>query len=221
MGKKIEKNEEYFNVIDTELKAYLLGYFLADGCVTNPTKGKKCISMCLQEQDKYILEWFLSEIAPTCKISKYTKPSTGKTQYSFKFTAPIMAKNLEEIYGIKSRKTEDVEFKFPFEKMDSKYYHHFIRGYFDGDGFISERVVNNTQNWVPQFGFVSTSLNFILQLKEIIPEFSVPRLCTNKGKNMEYYQLIYSCKEGVIPVIKKWLYNNSKYYLKRKFNKFI
>ena len=56
MGKKINKNEEYFNVIDSEKKAYLLGYFLADGCVTNPSNGKKCISMCLQEQDKYILE---------------------------------------------------------------------------------------------------------------------------------------------------------------------
>ena len=56
MGKKLTKNEDYFNVIDSELKAYLLGYFLADGCITNPTKGNKCISMCLQEKDRYILE---------------------------------------------------------------------------------------------------------------------------------------------------------------------
>lgn len=221
MGKKLTKNEDYFNVIDSELKAYLLGYFLADGCITNPTKGNKCISMCLQEKDRYILEWFLSEIVPECKICEYTKPSTGKTQHSFKFTAPIMANNLEKIYGIKSRKTEDIEYKFPFEKIETKYHHHFIRGYFDGDGWITERIVNDSHNWVPQFGFVATSLNFILQLKEIIPEFSIPRITTNTGKNMKYYQLIYSCKEGVIPIIKKWLYHDSEYYLVRKFEKFI
>ena len=114
-----------------------------------------------------------------------------------------MAKNLEEIYNIKSQKTKDVEFKFPFEKIDSEYHHHFIRGYFDGDGFITKRGISNTQNLVPQFGFVATSLNFILQLQEIIPKFSEPRLCIRKGKNMEYYELIYSCKMGVVPVIKK------------------
>lgn len=56
MARKLTKNENYFNEIDTELKAYLLGFFLADGCVIQPATGNKCISMCLQEQDKCVLE---------------------------------------------------------------------------------------------------------------------------------------------------------------------
>lgn len=35
--KKLNKekiNEHYFDIIDTEYKSYLLGFFLADGCVS-------------------------------------------------------------------------------------------------------------------------------------------------------------------------------------------
>lgn len=218
--KKIKKNEDYFNQIDSELKAYLLGFFLADGCVMNPSSGSKCVSMCLQESDKCVLEWFIKEIAPEIKITSYTKPSTGHTQYSFKFTAKKMAENLEEIWGIKSKKTQDVEFKFPFEKIPSKLVHHFIRGFFDGDGWLTTRKHYDTGSIPPQFGFVSTSLNFILQLKELIPPITEPRICTNQGKNMIYYQLIYSLGKGRVPAIKAWLYNDAHFYLDRKKEKF-
>lgn len=218
--KKIKKNEDYFNQIDTELKAYLLGYFLADGCITNPSSGSKCVSMCLQESDKYVLEWFIKETAPEIKISKYTKPSTGHTQYSFKYTAKQMAINLENIWGIKPRKTADIEYKFPFEKIPSNLIHHFIRGFFDGDGWITLRQKTPHGLTPPQFGFISTSLNFILQLKEIIPAITIPRICINQGVSLIHYQLIYSLGKGRVPIIKSWLYNNAHYFLKRKKDKF-
>ena len=53
---KFKKNENYFNEIKTELQAYLLGFFLADGCIIEPKTGAKCIGMCLQESDKCVLE---------------------------------------------------------------------------------------------------------------------------------------------------------------------
>ena len=221
MARKLIKNENYFDNIDSEEKAYLLGFFLADGCVVYPSQGKKCISVCLQEQDEYILEWFLKAIAPNGKISRHIKKSTQKTQCNIKFTAAYMAQQLEDLYGIRPRKTHDIEYEFPFERIPTELHHHFIRGYFDGDGWITEYSTDSKGGTlVPQFGIVSTSLKFILQLKEIIPKFTEPRITVNEGKNMTYYQLIYSCGHERIPIIRAWLYNNASFYMTRKKEKF-
>ena len=46
-------NEDYFINIDTPNKAYILGFFFADG---NNNPSKQTISMALQEEDQEILE---------------------------------------------------------------------------------------------------------------------------------------------------------------------
>ena len=48
-------NEDYFDIIDTEEKAYLLGFLYADG---NHFTKKNRITIGLQEKDKHILEKF-------------------------------------------------------------------------------------------------------------------------------------------------------------------
>jgi hypothetical protein len=51
--RRYELNENYFDVIDSHDKAYILGFLFADGC-NNPKKYT--ISISLQEEDKDILE---------------------------------------------------------------------------------------------------------------------------------------------------------------------
>ena len=51
--RKFSLNESYFETIDSEEKAYWLGFILADGCL----KGHQ-FCLCLSECDKYILEEF-------------------------------------------------------------------------------------------------------------------------------------------------------------------
>ena len=50
-------NENYFNNIDCDLKAYLLGFFLADGCITMNSgfKNSYKLSINISETDKNIL----------------------------------------------------------------------------------------------------------------------------------------------------------------------
>lgn len=213
--KKFIKNEEYFNEIDSELKAYLLGFFVADGSIITPKNGIKCIGMCLKESDKCVLEWFIQEIAPSNKISFHKKKETGNIQYNIKFAAKKLIENLEELYGIKPDKTNDIEFIFPFERMSENLIHHFIRGYFDGDGTVTERK----KGLVPQIGFVSTSKKFLLQISEFIPVKDF-RITENQGKNMVYYQLWYSGGNLKDIQLYNYLYNNAKYYLQRKFDRF-
>ena len=215
--KKFIKNENYFNEITEELQAYLLGFFLADGSIIQPKTGKgtKCFGMCLKEEDNYILELFRDNISPSSKISSYTKKSTNKVQNTLKFTAPILAENLEKLYKISCNKTHDKTYEFPFELIPEKLIYHFIRGYFDGDGTINLRK----KGFVPQFGFVFTSLNLLNQFIRYIP-FNNYRIQTNIGKNIEYYQLMYSCGHGKDINIMNFLYKDANYFLKRKYEIF-
>lgn len=52
-------NEHYFDKIDTPNKAYILGFFYADGC---NIMSKSTVTMSLEETDKEILEKIRLEI---------------------------------------------------------------------------------------------------------------------------------------------------------------
>jgi len=57
--KKIySENEHFFDEINTEAKAYVLGFFFADGCNQNRdySSGQNAISFTQLEQDKDILD---------------------------------------------------------------------------------------------------------------------------------------------------------------------
>lgn len=57
--RKYSLNETYFDEIDTPTKAYILGFFYADG---SNCKSKGTIGMSLQESDKVILERIRNEV---------------------------------------------------------------------------------------------------------------------------------------------------------------
>jgi hypothetical protein len=61
--KKKTYNENYFEVIDTEDKAYFLGLIFADGCVTNnPKQHRYQLVIKLHKKDVHILENFINSI---------------------------------------------------------------------------------------------------------------------------------------------------------------
>lgn len=71
-------NKKYFDVINTEAKAYFLGLLYADGCnVQNPNTGE--ISITLQEKDRDILEKLKQEIESDYPLLIY-KPKSNKHQ---------------------------------------------------------------------------------------------------------------------------------------------
>ena len=63
-------NENYFDEINSEEKAYFLGLLYADGCNHNLDKKKK-ISISLQEEDKFILEQFSRIYYWRCSFTIY------------------------------------------------------------------------------------------------------------------------------------------------------
>lgn len=135
------QNHDYFENIDTELKAYFLGLIMADGCVLDSNKGKT-ISFGLKLSDRYLIDEFAKEIGFNGKL--YVESSDKKSTRSFgstdgfvsiRFVSDKMFNDLGK-YGIVPRKTgkEYISSNIPKEMLP-----HFIRGCFDGDGsaFVS------------------------------------------------------------------------------------
>ena len=70
-------NENYFETIDSEDKAYFLGFIFADGCVTNdPKKYRYQLTLKLHSKDVGILEKFIKSIDGEMNIWKNKKRQT-------------------------------------------------------------------------------------------------------------------------------------------------
>ncbi len=205
--KKYDIDENYFEKIDSPEKAYLLGLIYADGCNYTPTNT---VTLCLQEQDKHILEdikELLHYNAPLKKI----KPKKESHQTSFVLT--IHSKKISTdltALGVMQNKT----FKITFPYIDKDLFSHFIRGYFDGDGCIITGKRMERVSFVGTDSFINTIQDIFLEKLNLSKTVTYKR---NKEKNIStcYYKGRYSCKK-----IRDYLYNESTIHFKRKYLKF-
>ena len=129
-------NFRYFNKIDTEFKAYILGFIYADGNLFNNT-----LKIAISEKDKEILEKFKEDIKcnnPILFIKSNLK--NRQDQVSLSITDVDLRNDLID-KGVIENKTFKIVFP-SYNKVPKKLIHHFIRGYFDGDGCICVYKVN-------------------------------------------------------------------------------
>ena len=116
--------ENYFEKIDTERKAYFLGFLMADGCITERHKSQTCIAMQLKSTDEYILYELKKELKTENKVGF----SPARSHSQLKIHSDKMVEDLAK-YGVVSKKTgKEV---FPEDKIPQSLQHHFIRGFFD------------------------------------------------------------------------------------------
>jgi len=215
--KKYHINENFFEEIDNENKAYILGLIFADGCISNNT-----VKINLIETDSHILndiakiiiksEYELLTIKESTKTWKDGKTYTSKPQRLLTLNRKKMVDDLRINYGLCESKT----YKIRYPKINSKYNSHFIRGYFDGDGcfYNSKQYINNNR-----INIVSNDF-FICQLKEIIEKkLSINCTITNTSINNISRLNIY----GNIQTKKflDWIYDECDLKLNRKYLKYL
>jgi hypothetical protein len=203
-------NEDFFEVIDTEEKAYWLGFIMADGCVTRSSKlynQANRLSFNLSAIDRPHLEKFVKAINSSAKITDITPKGTYSNNpiSRLSINSVKMCNDLAK-YGIVERKTGYEHLpNLPNELMN-----HFIRGFFDGDGHAT-----TTRKTVPVIGF-SSNESMLFELKSFL--YHVVGLKGNPSilKDKSIFKLSYS---GMEDVIKLWdyLYGNATLYLERKY----
>jgi hypothetical protein len=219
----LKKNDTFFDSIDNEIKAYLLGYLIADGCICVEPKKRDGIiyaynyriAFCCSVDDETTVSLFRDYICPENTI-KYVNNTQGaknrKLQCHLKWSSRYMVEKLIN-YHILPNKTQDILFQFDFDIIkDKSLIPHFFRGFFDGDGWIT-----TNQNCI---GFVSTSKPFCQQIIQYFEQFDIRfGLYTQQSKNMEYYQISCSRKEYLYKFY-QLLYTNANFFLQRKKDKF-
>lgn len=125
------KNENYFKYIDSEFKAYILGFIYADGFVG--AHDDFCISLSDKIYDNFrILNMFKNELDTDNEII-HSYSNDGYGIYTFKFSNKILVNDLNNcgVHTCKSLKMTDIP-----HNIEKSLINHFIRGYFDGDGSI-------------------------------------------------------------------------------------
>jgi len=122
---------DFFKEINTNEKAYWLGYICGDGCI-NKNNNK----MTLTSKDEEIIIKFKTDIKSGHKISNtsYFDKRTNKTylRSSIQIGNELFVNNLINL-GVTNKKSNVLG----FPDIDEKYYSYFIAGLFDSDGSLS------------------------------------------------------------------------------------
>ena len=183
--RKYDFNEKYFDEINTEYKAYFLGFIMADGNV-NKELGQLTIN--IQEQDGYILEELKKDLNTNAEI-KYSKPEEDKGckyrqgQASLSISSAYMCKKLL-LHGIGPKKSGK---EILPDTIPQEFVPHFIRGFLDGDGHIDKDS--------KKVELCSSSINILYSIKLFaemiigVDEYKIVKYIKSYNNNMFYYKL--------------------------------
>ena len=211
LGIKIEKRVKhtfdfnYFDSIDTEEKAYWLGFIWADGYIS---------SSPLKLEDKNHLKKLQKELNTERPIL------TNNNRCRLLVNSKHFWETLNN-YGCIPKKS--LVLKFPDISIfnNTNLIRHFIRGYFDGDGCISYYKVNNTI-CKPTCSLIGTK-EFLNSIKELLndQQIIVNNIIHKDKRHITSNTYIFSITniETNIKFL-NFLYNNSNVYLDRKYNRY-
>lgn len=216
-----EFNEKYFENINTKNKAYILGFLMADGCVCKSSPSKESpdrLIIQISNKDRCILEFIQKELGSKYPIKDYIPNGTysDNLMSSLTINSTKLCSDLIK-HGVIPNKTGNES----FPKLRKNLVRHFIRGFLDGDGWITKGDGNSIT-----IGFIS-NFEMLKSIKEHISDhIDIKGLATiyedyrSERKNKDIYYLNYSHSEDITK-LKDFLYKNAEFYLERKASKLI
>lgn len=206
-------DENFFEKIDTEEKAYWLGFLYADGCAY---KRLYLVNITLSSIDIEHLEKFKNSIK-TNKLISTKQVSSG---YSPKSKASsLRIQNKKMFYDVVKQgchPAKSLILKFPTEEqVPTCLIRHFIRGYFDGDGYIS---IANRKNLRKDYevGF-SGNYEFLNKLSDILSQNNINM---HLSKDKTIFRLRCGGRKKVLKYL-NWIYQDANVYLDRKYIKYL
>lgn len=216
-------NENIFENINTEEKAYWLGFILADGSIYKRTYIRKdgiktvkqsVLKISLQEKDKQHIIKFCNFLETNMPIKEYIVGNGVNDKKSkcceIAITSKKIVGDLEKL-GVGIRKSHSV--KMP--KIRDDLIKHMIRGIWDGDGSVLYRPRNKKypNNFNPSIQICGNEniLDYINNLFE--QELNIkPSKLSGVGSIFLFRKSCSTAKKIV-----EYLYKNSNVYLNRKY----
>ena len=196
-----------FDTIDSEEKAYWLGFLFADGYVCGYHNQLE-VSLKSDDIDHLLKFKTFLEDKRDDSIIKISKVNLNDKQFE-RCRYIVGDKHFhEELINKGCIPNKSLILKFPdiniFKSEELVF--DFIRGYIDGDGCLT---ISRGRPYI----YVDGSKDFLTGLMDFIPEF---KIVPNRNKN--HCTIRANTKESL--EIYKKLYSNSTIYLDRKYNKF-
>lgn len=207
-ARKYSLDETIFDDIDTEEKAYWLGFIMGDGSVRNHCSLRLELSS--------IDETHLMKFRDFLK-SNYPIKKTRKDCSIIEAGSKRMCIELER-HGIVSRKTY-LRIKTP--KIHAELLKHFYRGLLDADGWITEHK-SKTQKPGYDLGFSSYYQDILIEIKNWASSIigkEVGSVRTRIRGNQQVSQLIIGGRFNFLK-LGEIFYKDSTIYLDRKFDKY-
>lgn len=198
-GYNTDRNPLYkniFRIIDTEEKAYWLGFLYADGYVSKYNQIE--VSLTLKDEEHLY------------KLKKFVNTNTNiiKDDHRVRllFCSKEMAQDLANLGCVNNK---SLVLTFPTkEQVPDNLLRHFLRGYVDGDGCLC--CTSKTQ----QFSITSTKEFFKGMLERT----------GWRETDCNYYSsgkaITWRSHQNVMPQYLHFLYDDSKIYLNRKYEKY-
>lgn len=218
-NRKYNIDDSFFKDINTEAKAYILGFIAADGHMDNV---KNCIIISLKDSDYELLEKIRGAMCSTHPIVRHIKATNPYKKYtrqilekcSISFNGKELIKPLIQM-GLQSNKTYTLSSDI-IKYVPEFLVRHFLRGYFDGDGCISwnKRYKSGDKSTIHVAGnyeFLNNTFNKYFPTKCTLRLYKKSRQC---------YDYTIQDKYQVLKFL-SYLYNDSTIYLQRKYNLFL
>jgi len=215
-------NKDYFSIIDTEDKAYWLGFLYADGCVNRYYKNEKLKAMTLElslcGEDHNHLEKFKKCLDSNLPIHKKKVKYNNKEYESYRFNicCTKMCYDLINL-GCTPKKTYDVRLP-SLDIVPMDYMRDFLRGFFDGDGCICVTTMNGkphiTTNITGMEAMLNDIASFLIEQKVITIRPKIHFDKRSKACSMYFYG-------DTVKDFLDYIYKDANIYLDRKYNKYI
>lgn len=204
-------DEDYFASINTEEKAYWLGFICADGYV-----AKRHVSIKLAAKDRSHLEKFARLFAVPVFDCEETHSNGEVYKKSYCTLGSVKLAGTLREKGLDNRKTFSLSPSI-YDFVPTRLHSHFVRGYFDGDGCIhcADRTdcTSRTRGVEWSFSLVGTK-DFLARTHATI---GIGDAKPYKRKKVWGLTIGGNCQ---IKKIREWLYRDCSVCMSRKHDIF-
>lgn len=207
-------NETIFDSIDTEEKAYWLGFIFADGYISS---SKYTFEISLKGTDKHHLDKFNNfmqhEDQNHVKLSNIKLNGKIFERCRWSVTNKHLWKTLNNL-GCTPQKSLTLQFPNLNIFKTKNLICHFIRGYFDGDGSFSRTI--NAKTVSPNVSLLGT-YEFLSQISNVS---TIKGHFLHDKRHDQNTHIMYFTQFDTI-IFLDYIYRNASIYLDRKYNLYL